>query len=295
MYKRQNITSDHLDYHKNISAYRDAKFEIYKMRSSIKLIDEDSSKFQDNYDFIQNDAYKLTTISDSNNFSDIFFQIIETSLYKTIFYIYINKPPYGYQDATKKKYKFSCNLFPKFNIHNLVFAICSIGFDEFNENKINDLAFLKLPKGRSEVIQNIPSNVIIDYAHNPEAINNFLSSIKDHYQNLIVVLGCGGDRDKSKRSMMLKAALKSSSKVIFTSDNSRSEDFENIFIDAADDNNIDNVVKIKDRKKAIIYAAGILSHKECLVILGKGHEETQEENNKTSFFSDHEVINEIYK
>ena len=121
---------------------------------------------------------------------------------------------------------------PKFNIHNLVFAICSIGFDEFEENKINDLSFLKLPKGRSEVIENIPSNVIIDYAHNPEAIHNFLSSIKDHYQNLIVVFGCGGDRDKSKRSLMLKAALKSSSKVIFTSDNSRSEDFENIFADS---------------------------------------------------------------
>ena len=176
-----------------------------------------------------------------------------------------------------------------------MFAICSIGFDEFEENKINDLSFLKLPKGRSEVIENIPSNVIIDYAHNPEAIHNFLSSIKDHYQNLIVVFGCGGDRDKSKRSMMLKAALKNSSKVIFTSDNSRSEDFENIFTDAAQDNNIDNVVKIKDRKKAIIYASEILSQKECLVILGKGHEETQEENNKTSFFSDHEVINEIYK
>ena len=290
-----NITSDHLDYHKNISAYRDAKFEIFKMRSSIKLIDEDSSKFQDNYDFVQNDEYKLTTISDRNNFSDIFFEIIEISLNKTIFNIYINEPPHGYHNVTKKKYKFSCNLFPEFNIHNLVFAICSIGFDDFEENKVNDLSFLKLPKGRSEVIKNIPSNVIIDYAHNPEAIYNFLSSIKDYYKNLIVVFGCGGDRDKSKRSMMLQAALKSSSKVIFTSDNSRSEDFENIFIDASQDNNIDNVVKIKDRKEAIIYATKILSDNECLVILGKGHEETQEENSKTSFFSDHEVINEIYK
>ena len=110
-----------------------------------------------------------------------------------------------------------------------------------------------------------------------------------------MVFGCGGDRDKSKRSMMLKAAIKNSSKVIFTSDNSRSEDFENIFADAAKNNNIGNVVKIKDRKEAIIYATKILSDNECLVILGKGHEETQEENSKTSFFSDHEVINEIYK
>ena len=112
---------------------------------------------------------------------------------------------------------------------------------------------------------------------------------------MVVVFGCGGDRDKSKRTKMLKAALKSSSKVIFTSDNSRSEDFENIFTDAAHNNNIEDVVKIKDRKEAIIYASKILPNNGCLVILGKGHEETQEEKNKTNFFSDHEVINEIYK
>ena len=290
-----NITSDHLDYHKDISAYRDAKFEIYKMKSSIKLIDEDSSKFQNNYDFVINDDYKLTTISNKNNFSDIFFKITEMSPHKSFFYVLINEPPHGHHNFKNKKYKFSCNLFPEFNIHNLVFAICSIGFDMFEEYIVNDLSILKLPKGRSEVIWNIPSNVIIDYAHNPEAIQNFLSSIKDYYHNLVVVFGCGGDRDKSKRSMMLKAAIKNSSKVIFTSDNSRSEDFENIFADAAKNNNIGNVVKIKDRKEAIIYATKILSNDECLVILGKGHEETQEEKNKTIFFSDHEVINEIYK
>jgi UDP-N-acetylmuramoyl-L-alanyl-D-glutamate--2,6-diaminopimelate ligase len=290
-----NITSDHLDYHKDIASYRDTKFEIYKMQSSIKLIDEDSSKYKDDYDFVQNDEYKLTTISNKNNFSDIFFRITEMSPHKSFFYVSVNEPPNVYQSIKKKKYKFSCNLFPEFNIHNLIFSICSIGFDKFEENIINDLSFLNLPKGRCEVIRDIPSNVIIDYAHNPEAIDNFLSSIRDYYKNLVVVFGCGGDRDKSKRTKMLKAAIKSSSKVIFTSDNSRSEDFENIFTDAAHNNNIEDVVKIKDRKEAIIHASKILPNNGCLVILGKGHEETQEEKNKTNFFSDHEVINEIYK
>ena len=70
---------------------------------------------------------------------------------------------------------------------------------------------------------------------------------------------------------------------------------EDIFSDASKDNNTENVVKIKDRKKAIVFASQKISHNDCLVILGKGHEETQEEQDKISFFSDHEVINEIYK
>tara|TARA_B000000609_G_C24161314_1_gene343915 strand:+ start:1065 stop:1529 length:465 start_codon:yes stop_codon:yes gene_type:complete len=153
---------------------------------------------------------------------------------------------------------------------------------------------LRLPKGRAEIIRDIPSNIIIDYAHNHEAVRLFLSSIKNQYDNLIVIIGCGGGRDKSKRSKMLSAAIRDSSKVIFTSDNSRSEDFEDIFKDAAKNNNIENVVKIKDRKQAIIFGTKEISNNDCLVILGKGHEETQEENNQISYFSDHEVVNEIY-
>ena len=73
------------------------------------------------------------------------------------------------------------------------------------------------------------------------------------------------------------------------------QDFEDIFNDATKNNNTDNVVKIKDRKKAIVFASKKISQNDCLVILGKGHEEIQEEKDKTIFFSDHEVVNEIYK
>ena len=289
-----NITNDHMDYHKNIEAYRDAKFEIFRFNSSVRLIDEESYQFNEKYDFVQNNN-KLSVISSSNDFSDIHYKINETSIDKTIFEIFINNPPCGYRNKDKKQYRFHCNIFPEFNIHNLVFAICSIGFDEFMENHINDLTFLKLPKGRSEIIKNISSNIIIDYAHNHEAIHYLLSSINKYFENLFVVMGCGGDRDKLKRSKMLNAALQNSSKVIFTSDNSRSEDFEDIFNDASKNNNTNNVVKIKDRKKAIVFASKKISQNDCLVILGKGHEEIQEEKDKTSFFSDHEVVNEIYK
>ena len=108
-------------------------------------------------------------------------------------------------------------------------------------------------------------------------------------------MGCGGDRDKLKRSKMLKAALQNSSEVIFTSDNSRTESFNNIFEDSKKGNDLDKVTSIEDRKKAIIYGSELIKEKDCLVILGKGHEVTQDIGGEIKHFSDHEVINEIYK
>ena len=290
-----NITSDHLDYHKNFDSYRDSKFEIFRMNSSIKIIDEALIIYKDNFGFIKDYQNDLISISSINTFSDIFYKIEEQSLEKSIFTIYINNPPNAYPNESKRSYRFLCKLFPEFNIHNLVFAICSIGFDAFSEEIINDLSFLTLPKGRTELIKDIPRNIIIDYAHNEKAMDYFLSQIKSYFDDVIVVFGCGGDRDKSKRSLMLKAALMYSSSVIFTSDNCRNERFEDIFIDASKNNSLDNVIKIKDRKKAIKHGVSLLDKNKCMIIFGKGHEETQEENGKLSFFSDHEVVNEIYK
>ncbi|MDA9805588.1 UDP-N-acetylmuramoylalanyl-D-glutamate--2,6-diaminopimelate ligase, partial [Gammaproteobacteria bacterium] len=141
----------------------------------------------------------------------------------------------------------------------------------------------------------IPAHVIIDYAHNPEGFRFFLSSIKEYFENLIIVFGCGGDRDKSKRPKMLKAAIDNGNRVIFTTDNSRNESFSDIYSDAINQNNDQKVTVIEDRKEAIIYGSSILRKNDCLVILGKGHEETQDINGKKLHFSDHEVVNEIYK
>ena len=212
---------------------------------------------------------------------------------KTIFEITTDKS----FDGMRRKYKFSCLLFPEFNINNLVFAISSIykGYDEFSEHKVNDLSYLKLPRGRSELINDLPKNIIIDYAHNPDSFKLFLSSIKNYFNNLVIVFGCGGERDKLKRPEMLKIATENSNQVIFTSDNSRSESFYDIFKDASNGNKIDDVLAIEDRKDAIIYASTLIGDNDCLVILGKGHEETQEIDGKIIRFSDHEVINEIYK
>ena len=94
---------------------------------------------------------------------------------------------------------------------------------------------------------------------------------------------------------MLKIAIKYASKVIFTSDNLRDECFDDIYQDAIENNTLEKVIPIRDREKAIMHGSTLIGESDCLAILGKGHEETQEENGKISFFSDHKVVNEIYK
>lgn len=94
---------------------------------------------------------------------------------------------------------------------------------------------------------------------------------------------------------MLAAAIKYGAKVIFTTDNPRNEQFKDIFNDASIGNDIKDVLIIEDRKEAIIHGSRLIEDDDCLVILGKGHEVTQETNGEINFFSDYEVVNEIYK
>ena len=290
-----NIKNDHLDYHKNMSLYRDAKFNIFKTESTVKLIQESLLRHSKKYEFLNENNQKLISISSINNCADIYFKIKKISIKESKFDILINNPPQTQEHEKGKKYRFKCKLFPEFNINNLVFTICSIGFDKFSESMINDLSFLKLPKGRAEIIRNIPDNIIVDYAHNEDAIKIFLNSLKKNFDNLILVFGCGGDRDKEKRSKMLKSAIENSSKVIFTSDNLRTETFEEIFDDAKQGNKLDSVITVKDRKQAIMLGSKMITNKDCLVILGKGHEQFQEVNGNFIKYSDYEVINEIYR
>ena len=216
------------------------------------------------------------------------------SLNKSEFFFFFNNPPKNQEHEKGKKYRFACNLFPEFNISNLIYSICSIGFDEFSKDTVNDLSFLKLPTGRSEFIKNISANVIVDYAHNENGIKFFLNSIEKYFDNLITIFGCGGDRDIDKRSKMLKSAIENSSKVIFTSDNVRNETFEKIFNDAKKGNNLESVIAIKNRKEAILQGSKMIKKKDCLVILGKGHEQFQEADGRQIKYSDFEVIDEIY-
>tara|TARA_X000000368_G_scaffold70797_1_gene51425 strand:+ start:173 stop:1909 length:1737 start_codon:yes stop_codon:yes gene_type:complete len=360
-----NIEHDHIDYHKDLESYVDAKFKIRQQnitrvfyRESDRptvFVNIDSPEVYKKIETIINNEQQLKPKWDYHD--ECFYTVSNNELKRADFkYEILNSN----SKETEVKFslgdhsviKFKTNLFLDFNITNLIFAILltrhslilfhredlstTNGFDEvllpdktreqikgdqfqvvkydaywnfylkgiafeldFENHQDNFALNLKMPKGRSELLDklenNIPVNIIIDYAHNPDAFETFLSATKDYFENLITVFGCGGNRDKLKRPDMLKKAIKYSSQVVFTSDNSRDEEFKEILKDASEGNNLDNVIAIEDRKEAIIHASKLLKDKDCLVILGKGHEETQEINGKITHFSDYEVVHEIYK
>jgi UDP-N-acetylmuramyl tripeptide synthase len=318
-----NIGSDHIDYHKSIDEYEKCKFKIFDLVHNqgekyigIDNINKNSDvfkKYYANHETLQN-------VSFVNNNADIYCHINKpvNNDKKNLFTLSDQISHPGHKD-------YICNIYPEFNIHNLVFSIImscnptTISVRDFYspEIELSEVLFheyreypeydpnihppiiltnrVSLPPGRTQIISKIPANVIIDYAHNAEGFDFFLSSINDSYKKLIIIFGCGGNRDKEKRPKMLAAAIKYGAKVIFTTDNPRNEQFKDIFNDASIGNDIKDVLIIEDRKEAIIHGSRLIEDDDCLVILGKGHEDTQEINGEINYFSDYEVVNEIYK
>ena len=282
-----NITHDHLDYHSSFKDYRDTKKLVFDSlsKSSFALINSDdkNGKYM-----VQNTKASIYTYSMKlkSNFSC---KIIEQQLDGMLLSI----------DNSEIWTK----LIGKFNASNIL-AIYSIG-KLYNFDKINlltSISKLESVKGRLQsFLSNNKVTVIIDYAHTPDAIENVISTInniKKSNQNLITVIGCGGDRDKDKRPIMGKISSDLSSKVIFTSDNPRSEDPKSIINDMVQgvSNFNSNKISIElERKKAIRKAKENSNEGDIVLIAGKGHEDHQEfSNNKRIYFDDLKIAKEIF-
>ena len=142
---------------------------------------------------------------------------------------------------------------------------------------------------------------IVDYAHTPDALLNVLATIKKlktGNEQVITVVGCGGDRDKTKRPVMGEVACEHSDKVIFTSDNPRSEDPQQILNDMEEGLSTSckkKVVSIPDRKQAIKTAVSMAGPEDIVLIAGKGHEKYQEINGVKHHFDDKEVLQEMFE
>jgi UDP-N-acetylmuramoyl-L-alanyl-D-glutamate--2,6-diaminopimelate ligase len=148
---------------------------------------------------------------------------------------------------------------------------------------------IELPKGRYNSFRYNKSLFVVDYAHTPDAIKNVVLESKKAFPkaNIITVFGCGGDRDRLKRPLMLEAALLESSEVVVTTDNPRSEDPEQIISDALKGNENNPKVKaITNRKEAIHQYVKDYDNETVVIIAGKGHEEYQEVNGVKNYFSD---------
>ena len=265
-----NLTQDHLDYHETMDNYREAKGKLFKNNFSKRaIINRDDENYQ----------YFLDTASDKE---PITFGIDDLEFFKNSENGFI---------CQLNDYVFELPLVGIFNLSNAIAAYNSVKCLGFSDDQIIPcLAKLSPPPGRMQQLAN--SNIWIDYAHTPDALDNALSTLRMHYPEfkIRVIFGCGGDRDKGKRQMMGKIASERADSIILTNDNPRSEDPQAIIDDILAGTKIENDVQIiLDRGDAIRSAIQSLGEEEAILIAGKGHETSQVIGTNTLPFSDIEV------
>ena len=184
------------------------------------------------------------------------------------------------------------NIAGEYNIYNSLVSIIILINMGYNIRKIIKLfKKITLPNGRMEMIKYKRNSIFIDYAHTPDAVKNVLANAyKFKKGKVYTVIGCGGERDRTKRKDMGIISTDLSDYVIFTNDNPRSEDMNQIINDIIYDIDKNNYEVILDRKKAIIKGIDLLKNNDILFILGKGHEEYQIINGIKYHFSDKEEV-----
>lgn len=257
-----NLTQDHLDYHKTLEEYLNAKLKItnYLKNNGLMIINSEdvySSKFKNQF---------KNTLSIGND-GDI--KILDYDIMPNKTNI-----KFKYQNNT---YNVTTNLTSKFNVYNYLYSLAITSHLGFDINSILEITKdIKAPKGRCETYQVKSGYVVIDYAHTPDAVEKVINAYNELKENkVITIIGCGGDRDPLKRSIMGKIATDYSNFVIFTNDNPRTEDPENIMKDIIKEIKKNNYKIIYDRKEAIKHAIDIMKEKDIILILGKGHENYQ--------------------
>ena len=275
-----NLTHEHLGYHKTMENYALAKQKLFKMLK------------EESYAIINNDdKYKDYFILDNNKnltygYGNSDYQIIDYNMNFSGSNFTIK-----FNDNT---HVFKTNMLGKHNIYNSLVSIIVLhkigySFDEIN----NILSKISAPQGRMEVIEYKNNNIIIDYAHTPDGIENVLNTAKSLNPNkIITVIGCGGGTgsDRDKRKNMGNLVLSLSNLVIFTNDNPRDEEPNQIINDLLKEKINNNYIVELDREKAIKKGIEYLDNNDILMILGKGHEDYQIIGNKKIHFNDKEVV-----
>ena len=181
----------------------------------------------------------------------------------------------------------------KYNAYNYLEAVAALVYLNFDINEILKIDVLA-PPGRMYIVKYKDNTIFIDYAHTPDAMEKVLKSVNEFKKNKVfTIFGCGGDRDKFKRSIMGNIASIYSDKVIITNDNPRTENEDDIISDIVSGIKTDNYEIVKNRKDAIIKGVSYLDKNDILLILGKGHEDYQIIGNEKKHFSDLEVLKDI--
>ncbi|HUH17891.1 UDP-N-acetylmuramoyl-L-alanyl-D-glutamate--2,6-diaminopimelate ligase [Albibacterium sp.] len=282
-----NISHDHLDFHLTFDNYIKAK----------KLF----------FDTLPKNAFALTNIDDRNGMV----MLQNTKAYKKTYGLksladynaQIIESHFSGMLLNINKEEVWVKLVGEFNAHNIL-AVYSTAMllDQDSKKVLTVLSRLKGAEGRFETMISKNGKVaIVDYAHTPDALENVLLTIRQLRMNevqIITVVGCGGDRDKSKRAVMAKVAVGLSDKVILTSDNPRSEDPLLILKDMEEGISFDMRRKsftISDRREAIRAACHLAQEGDIILVAGKGHETYQEIKGVKHPFDDREVLKETFK
>lgn len=281
-----NITHDHLDYHKTFAEYIKAKKKFFDdlKPESFALINSDD---KNGNVMVQNTKAQIKNYA-VRSAADFKAKIIESHFEGSMLNI-DNVDVWTY-------------FVGRFNAYNILSVYASAIMLGFDKNKIlTALSEMKPVEGRFETLRSQNGiTAIVDYAHTPDAILNVLNAInqiRNDDQELITVIGAGGDRDKTKRPEMAKIASENSNKVILTSDNPRSEEPNAIIDDmklGIDTENKKKVLSIVDRKEAIRTACLLAKHGDIILLAGKGHETYQEINGIKQNFDDREIIKQIF-
>lgn len=280
-----NLSHDHLDYHPTFAEYRDVKKSFF--------------------DHLPKDAFALTNADDKNgavmfqntiatkrtyalkSYADFRAQILESQLSGLLLKI----------DGNEVWVK----LIGTFNAYNLLAiygTAIELGMDSLETLRL--LSDLESVSGRFQyIVSDSQITAIVDYAHTPDALENVLKTINDirtSNEQLITVVGCGGNRDKTKRPIMASIASALSDKIVITSDNPRNEDPEVIINEmeaGVEAQNFKKVLSITDRKQAIRTACQLAQPNDIILIAGKGHETYQEIQGVRHDFDDMKIVREL--
>lgn len=288
-----NLSQDHLDYHENMDDYLRAKSLLfsqlgntYGSKDKFAVINEDekASKL-----LKKSTAQHLVTYG-INRHSDVMASSINLGITQTDF---ILNTPEGNVSISSK-------LIGKFNVYNMLAATAAALASNVPLDTIKvALESVSGIKGRFEpVLAKQHYAVIVDYAHTPDSLDNVLETIKGFAkQKIYVVVGCGGDRDQTKRPLMAQIAAKYADQAIFTSDNPRTEDPDKIVSDmiAGLNENVHNYKIIMDRSKAITDAINMAEKDDVILIAGKGHETYQQIGHTKYDFDDYKVAEEAIR
>ena len=281
-----NLTRDHLDYHKTFENYRDAKKAFFDMlpKTAFAITNADD---KNGMVMVQNTKAVVKTYS-VRSMADFKAKIIECHFGGM--YLEIDGREVGVQ------------FIGKFNVSNLLAVYgAAIMLGETPENVLVVMSTLKSVSGRLDPVRSADGiTAIVDYAHTPDALENVLKAIHEVLGGkgeVITVCGAGGNRDKGKRPLMAREAVKQSDKVIITSDNPRFEEPQDIINDmlaGLDDKQLKKVISIVDRREAIRTACMLAKKGDVILVAGKGHEDYQEIKGVKHHFDDKEIIKEIW-